>query len=79
MKLGTPDGAEALRQAGKGGSALCEALTRNADRHARNLAPVMVALLRLFGRPAIRTPRAAVSSADNKGGKAGWTRSRDSN
>ena len=41
MKLGNPNGAEAVRRAGKGGAPLREAVARNADRHAQDLAPVV--------------------------------------
>ena len=41
VKLGNPNGAEALRRAGKGGAPLREAISRNADRHARDLEPVV--------------------------------------
>ena len=41
MKLGNLNGAEALRRAGKGGAPLREAIARNADRHAQDLAPVV--------------------------------------
>ena len=41
VKLGNPNGAEALRRAGKGGAPLREAIARNADRHAQDLAPVV--------------------------------------
>ena len=41
VKLGNPNGAAALRRAGKGGAPLREAIARNADRHARDLAPVV--------------------------------------
>ena len=41
LKLGNPNGAAALRRAGKGGAPLREAIARNADRHAQNLAPVL--------------------------------------
>jgi DNA invertase Pin-like site-specific DNA recombinase len=41
VKLGNPNGAAALRRAGKGGAALREAVSRNADAHARDLAPVL--------------------------------------
>jgi DNA invertase Pin-like site-specific DNA recombinase len=40
-KLGNPNGAAALRRAGKGGAPLREAIARNADRHAQDLAPVL--------------------------------------
>ena len=36
-----PNGAAALRRAGKGGAPLRTAIARNADRHARDLAPVV--------------------------------------
>jgi hypothetical protein len=38
---GNPNGAAALRRAGKGGAPLREAIARDADRHARDLAPVV--------------------------------------
>lgn len=41
MKLGKPNGAAALRRAGKGGEALRETVKRNADGFARSLAPVV--------------------------------------
>ncbi len=41
MKLGGPNGGAALRRAGKGGVALRAAVARNADAHARDLAPVI--------------------------------------
>jgi len=41
VKLGNPNGAAALRRAGKGGASLREAVGRNADAHARDLAPVI--------------------------------------
>ena len=41
MKLGNPNGAAALRRAGKGGAPLRAAISRNADRHALDLAPVV--------------------------------------
>lgn len=44
VKLGNPNGAEALRRAGKGGAALREAVSRNADDFARDLAPVVEAI-----------------------------------
>ena len=42
MRLGNPNGAAALRRAGKGGASLRTAIARNADRHAQDLAPVVV-------------------------------------
>ena len=44
VKLGNPNGAAALRRAGKGGLALREAVARNADDFARSLAPVIEGL-----------------------------------
>ena len=41
VKLGNPNGAAALRRAGKGGAPLRETVTRNAEAHARDLAPVL--------------------------------------
>ena len=41
VKLGNPNGAAALRRAGKGGAPLRAAIARNADRHAQDLAPVV--------------------------------------
>lgn len=40
-KLGNPNGAEALRRAGRGNRAAVEALKEAADRHAADLAPVI--------------------------------------
>jgi DNA invertase Pin-like site-specific DNA recombinase len=41
VKLGNPNGAAALRRAGKGGAALRATVSANADRFARDLAPVV--------------------------------------
>lgn len=41
VKLGNPNGAAALKRAGKGGAALRHAVGRNADQHAADLAPVI--------------------------------------
>ena len=41
VRLGNPNGAAALRRAGKGGAPLRAAIARNAERHARDLAPVV--------------------------------------
>jgi hypothetical protein len=41
VRLGNPNGAAALRRSGKGGAPLRAAIARNADRHARDLAPVV--------------------------------------
>jgi hypothetical protein len=53
VKLGNPNGAEALRRAGSGGGALREAIVRNADRHAQDLASV-VADIRAGGATSLR-------------------------
>jgi DNA invertase Pin-like site-specific DNA recombinase len=41
VKLGNPNGAAALRRAGRGGTALRATVTANADRFAQDLAPVL--------------------------------------
>jgi Recombinase len=41
VRLSHPNGAAALRPAGKGGAPLREAIACNADRHARDLSPVV--------------------------------------
>ncbi len=41
VRLGNPNGADALRRAGEGGVALRAAIARNADAHAQDLAPVV--------------------------------------
>ena len=46
VKLGNPNGAAALRRAGKGGAALRAAVMANADEFAAGLAPVVAALQR---------------------------------
>ena len=46
VKLGNPNGAAALRRAGKGGEALRATVAANADRHAQDLAPVVEDLCR---------------------------------
>jgi DNA invertase Pin-like site-specific DNA recombinase len=43
-KLGNPNGAAALRRAGKGNEAGVRAIQANADRHANDLAPVVTSL-----------------------------------
>ncbi|WP_425102429.1 recombinase family protein [Tropicibacter sp. S64] len=44
VRLGNPNGAAALKRAGKGGTALHETVRHNADSFARDLAPVIAAL-----------------------------------
>jgi len=41
VKLGNPNGAAALRRSGQSGTALRATIARNAERHARDLAPVL--------------------------------------
>ncbi len=53
VKLGNPNGAEALRRAGEGGAPLRAAVARNADRHASDPAPV-VADIRAGGATSLR-------------------------
>ena len=52
-RLGNPNGAAALRRAGKGAVALRAAVTANADTHAEGLAPV-IAELRAQGHTTLR-------------------------
>lgn len=47
VKLGNPNGAAALRRAGKGGAALRAAVSANADDFARALAPILADIARL--------------------------------
>ncbi|WP_417211655.1 recombinase-like helix-turn-helix domain-containing protein [Antarctobacter sp.] len=44
VKLGNPNGAAALRRAGKGGTALQQAVRRNADAFAEDLLDVIIAI-----------------------------------
>ena len=53
VRLGNPQGAAALRRAGRGAAALRAAIARNADRHAQDLAPV-VADIRAGGATSLR-------------------------
>ena len=53
VRLGNPNGAAALRRAGKGGAPLRAAIARNADRHAQDLAPV-IADIRCGGSTSLR-------------------------
>ena len=56
VKLGNPNGAAALRRAGKGGAALRAAVAANADRLRRDLAPVVEAI-RAEGHTTLRAHR----------------------
>ena len=46
VRLGNPNGAEALRRAGKGGAALRAVVSANADRHAEDLRAVIADILK---------------------------------
>lgn len=63
QKLGNPNGAAALRRAGKGNTAAIAAASADADAHAARLAPI-VAKLRADGN----TSLSALAGALNKGG-----------
>ena len=60
VRLGNPNGAAALRRAGKGGVALRATVTENADRHAKDLEPV-IADLRRHGITSLRGIAEALS------------------
>ena len=62
VRLGNPNGAAALRRAGKGGAPLRAAIARNADRHARDLAPV-VEDIRAGGATSLRDNRGRAERA----------------
>ena len=61
IRLGNPNGAAALRRAGKGGAALRAAVALNADRHAQDLAQV-IADIRAAGRLSLRTMAAELNA-----------------
>ena len=61
IRLGNPNGAAALRRAGKGGAALRAAVALNADRHAQDLAPV-IAAIRAAGCLSLRTMAAELNA-----------------
>ena len=60
MKLGNPNGAAALRRAGKGAAALRAAVSANADRFAEGLAPVL-ADIRTAGHVTLRAMAAELN------------------
>ena len=60
-RLGNPNGAAALRRAGKGGAALRATVARNADQHAHDLAPV-IADIRAIGHTSLRAIAAALNA-----------------
>ena len=61
VRLGNPNGAAALRRAGKGGAALRATVTANAEAHARDLAPV-VAEIQASGATSLRAIAAALDA-----------------
>ena len=61
LKLGNPNGAECLRRAGKGGSALRAAVSANAEAFAADLAPV-VADIRAAGHLSLRAIAAELTA-----------------
>jgi DNA invertase Pin-like site-specific DNA recombinase len=60
-RLGNPNGAAALRRAGKGGAALRAAVAANAEAHACDLAPVL-ADIRAGGATSLRAIAAALEA-----------------
>jgi DNA invertase Pin-like site-specific DNA recombinase len=63
VRLGNPNGAAALRRAGKGGVALQAAVRANAERFAADLAPV-VADIRPAGHVSLRAIAAELNGGD---------------
>ena len=63
VRIGNPNGAAALRRAGKGGAPLRAAIARNADRHAQDLAPV-VADIRSGGATSLRAIAGELNAAE---------------
>ena len=61
VPLGNPNGAAALRRAGKGGAPLRAAVARNADRHAADLAEV-VEHIRASGSTSLRAIAAELNA-----------------
>jgi DNA invertase Pin-like site-specific DNA recombinase len=61
VRLGNPNGAAALKRAGKGGAPLRAAVRANADRHAQDLAPVLEEL-RMQGVTSLRCLAAALNT-----------------
>jgi DNA invertase Pin-like site-specific DNA recombinase len=61
VRLGNPNGAAALKRAGKGAVALRAAVVANADRHARDLVPVL-ADIRAGGATSLRALAAELNA-----------------
>lgn len=73
VKLGNPNGAESLRRAGKGGTALRAAVSANAAEFAADLAPVL-ADIRAAGHTSLRAIAAELTARGirtRRGGKWG--------
>ena len=71
VKLGNPNGAAALRRAGKGGAALRAAVCAHADRHAQELTPVLTDI-RALGHITLRAIAAELEARGmltRRGGK----------
>ena len=71
MKLGKPNGAQALRMASKGNTAAIATITANADTHARDIAMVIDAIRkeRITGLNGIATQLNARSICTPRGGR----------
>ncbi len=61
MKLGNPNGAAALRRAGKGGEALRAAVSANADAFAADLAETLIQI-KAEGHTSLRAVATALES-----------------
>ena len=61
VRLGNPNGAASLRRAGKGGAALCAAVSANADGFAKDLGAVIEAI-RAAGHTSLRTIAAELTA-----------------
>ena len=73
VRLGNPNGAAALRRAGKGGAPLRAAIARNADRHARDLAPVVEDIRGGGARASARSQRSSTRAACSRGAAGAGT------
>jgi DNA invertase Pin-like site-specific DNA recombinase len=71
VNLGNPNGAAALRRAGKGGAALRDDVRENADAFAEELAPV-VAEIRLAGHGTPRDIAAELNAREIRTRRGGW-------
>lgn len=70
MKLGNPNGAAALRRAGRGNEAAIRVLKQGADRHARDLAPI-IEHLQAEGRHSLRELAAGLNERQIKTPRGG--------